>query len=153
MSPENTSKLLAAYPLLYRELRERGFECEDGWFDLVWQVSADIESAAQIDGTQKTAEAWPSVGVLKQKFGTLRVQFQSRVSESIETVTAKAYEQSMMTCELCGEPAQPIDRTHRPCGAIETLCENCRTTHRPPRAEQTGNRPLPVWMQERNKDH
>lgn len=62
MNPENTSKLLNAYPLLYRELRDRRFECGDGWFNLVWQVSAEIESAAQLEGIPKTAETWPSVG-------------------------------------------------------------------------------------------
>lgn len=48
MNPENTSKLFTAYPLLYRKLRDQEFECGDGWFDLVWQVSAEIESTAQL---------------------------------------------------------------------------------------------------------
>ena len=94
---ESTSKLLTAYPLLYRYLRylrDQEFECGDGWFDLVWQVSAEIEAVAQLEGIPKTAEAWPVVGVFKNKFGTLRVQFQSRVSEAIEAVVANAYERS-----------------------------------------------------------
>lgn len=57
MNPENTQKLLTAYPLLYRELREWRFECGDGWFDIVWQVSAEIEAAAGLEGIPKTAEA------------------------------------------------------------------------------------------------
>ena len=61
MNPENTARLLNAYPLLYRNLRDQTFECNDGWFDLVDQVSADIESGAQLEGTPKTVEAWPSV--------------------------------------------------------------------------------------------
>lgn len=72
MNPDNTVKLLNAYPLLYRELREWGFECGDGWFDLVWQLSADIESAAHLEGTPETEEAWPAVRILKQKCGSLR---------------------------------------------------------------------------------
>ena len=91
---ESTSKLLTAYPLLYRNLRDQEFEYGDGWFDLVWQVSAEIEAVAQLEGIPNTAEAWPAVGVLKNKFGTLRVQFQSRVSEAIEAVVANAYERS-----------------------------------------------------------
>lgn len=75
MNLENTQKLLTTYPLLYRELREWGFECGDGWFDLVWQLSAEIELAAYLEGIPKNPEAWPSVRILKQKFGTLRVQF------------------------------------------------------------------------------
>lgn len=135
MNPENTKKLLTTYPLLYRELRERCFECGDGWFDLVWQVSAEIESAAQLEGIPKTAEAWPSVGVLKEKFGTLRVQFRTRVSEAIEALVANAYERSMVTCELCGVPAQ-LDRERELGKWAEALCERCRKVHRsPPRTQ------------------
>lgn len=152
MNPENTSKLFTAYPLLYRNLREQHFECDDGWFDLVWQVSAEIEAAAQLEGIPKTAEAWPSVGILKQKFGTLRVQLDTRltrVSEAIDAVIAKAYEQSMEICELCGAPALRPDSIRRSIGAIKTLCENCRKAHCPPPHPQDIT-VLPVWMQERN---
>lgn len=104
MTPEYKQKLLSTYPLLYRELRERSFECGDGWLDLVMQVSAEIESAAHLEGISTTAEAWPSVRILKQKAGTLRVQFEKRVSDPIEALVTKAYERSMETCELCGAP-------------------------------------------------
>lgn len=144
MNPENTSKLLNAYPLLYRELRDRRFECGDGWFNLVWQVSAEIESAAQLEGIPKTAETWPSVGILKQKFGTLRVQFHTRVSEAIEAVVANAYERSKEACELCGAPAQ-LNRERELGKWAEAVCENCRKAHRPPPRIQDKS-VLPVWM-------
>lgn len=144
MNPENTEKLLTAYPLLYRELRKRCFECGEGWFDLIWQVSAEIESAAQLEGTPKTTGAWPSVGVLKEKFGTLRVQFRTRVSEAIEALVAKAYERSMETCELCGAPAQ-LDRERELGKWAEARCESCRKAHRSPPRPQDNTR-LPVWM-------
>lgn len=147
MTPENTSKLLAAYPLLYRELREWSFECGDGWFDLVWQVSADIEAAAQLEGIPKTAEAWPSVGILKQKFGTLRVQFDTRVNEAIEALVAKAYERSMEACELCGAPAH-CDSERKLARWVETLCDKCRKARRSIPHIHDG-KSLPVWMQER----
>lgn len=144
MSPENTLKLLAAYPLLYRELREWGFECGDGWFDLVWQVSAEIEAAASQGDISKTAEAWPKVGVLKQKFGALRVQFHGRVSDAIQVVVAKAYEQSMTTCELCGAPAQ-CDSERELARWVEALCDTCRKAHRPPPLIPDENR-VPVYI-------
>lgn len=149
MNPENTSKLLTTYTLLYRKLRDQDFECGDGWFDLVWQVSAEIEAAAQFEGIPKNAEAWPSVGILKKKFGTLRMQFDTKVSEALETVAAKAYERSKEICELCGVPALHTGITHRSVGAIETLCENCRKSHRPPLRLQD-IKVLPVWIQELN---
>ena len=59
MNPGNTEKLRTAYTLHYRKLRERCFECGGGWFDLVWQVSTEIEAAARLEGIPKTTEAWP----------------------------------------------------------------------------------------------
>jgi len=150
MNPENTEKLLTAYPLLYRELRERRFECEDGWFDLVWQVSAAIESAAQLDGIPKTAEAWPSVCILKQKFGELRVQSLYGYSEAIGALVEKARQRSMETCELCGSPAK-CDENRELCRQVETLCDNCRKEHRPPPRIRDKTK-LPVWMIERDKN-
>jgi hypothetical protein len=125
MNLENTEKLLTAYPLLYRELREWGFECGDGWFDLIWQMSAAIESSAHLEGIPKTQDAWPSVRILKQKFGTLRVQFDKRISEHIEALVTKAYKRSMETCELCGASAK-LDRERKFGKWIEVLCESCR---------------------------
>lgn len=145
MNPENTAKLLAIYPLLYRNLRNQGFECEDGWFDLIWQVSADIEAAAQLEGTPKTAEAWPSVGVLKNKFGALRIQFDGRVSDDIEALVHKAYERSMEICHLCGASALPMQVSNR---WAEPLCANCTDVSA---QAQENPRPLPVWMQEQNR--
>ncbi len=145
MNPENTAKLLAIYPLLYRNLRNQDFECEDGWFALIWQVSADIESVAQLEGTPKTAEAWPSVGVLKNKFGSLRVQFDGRVSDAIEALVHRAYERSMEICHLCGAPALLMQVSNR---RTEPLCATCIEAS-PSNPENP--RPLPVWMQEQNR--
>ena len=147
MNSENTQKLLTAYPLLYRELREQYFECGDGWFDLVWQVSAEIESAALLKGIPKTAEAWPSVRILKQKFGTLRIQLDKRISEQFEALVAKAYERSTQTCELCGAPAQ-LDHEHELGKWEEALCANCRKAHRLPTPPRDKTK-LPVWMVEK----
>lgn len=69
MKIENTQKLLTSYPYLYRDLREFGFECGDGWFNLIWQLSADIESAARVEGLTENTKVWPCVGVIKQKMG------------------------------------------------------------------------------------
>ncbi|MDD4928309.1 MAG: hypothetical protein PHP85_03400 [Gallionella sp.] len=151
MNPENTARLLAAYPLLYRELREWGFECGDGWFDLIWYLSADIESAARLEGIPETAGSWPSVRILKQKFGSLRVQFgfDVPVSKSIRALVDKASERSTETCELCGAPGM-IDRECEQGAWVEALCASCRKTHRPQRQTRDQPRPLPVWMQERN---
>lgn len=148
MNLRKTEKLLTSYPLLYRELRERSFECGDGWFDLVWQVSAEIESAAQLEGIPKTAESWPSVGILKEKVGTLRVQFRTRVSGAIRALVNKAGERSAEICELCGAPAQ-FDCEHELSRGVKVLCESCRKALRPLPHPHDKTK-LPVWMQERD---
>lgn len=101
---ENTEKLLATYPLLYRNLRDRQFECGDGWFDLVWKLSAEIESAARSEVIPETPESWPAVSILKQKCGELRVSFSFsiKVSDGIRDLAAKAGESSVLVCEECG---------------------------------------------------
>ena len=138
MNPENTSRLLTIYPLLYRNLRDQSFECNDGWFDLVDQVSADIESTAQLEGTPKTAEAWPSAGIVKNKFGSLRVQFIRHVSDAIHEIVDEAGRQSEKICHLCGAPALPMLKINR---WEEPLCATC--TEASPRTQKMP-RPLPV---------
>ena len=125
MNPENSSRLLTAYPLLYRNLRDQSFECNDGWFDLVDQVSADIESTAQLEGTPKTAEAWPSAGIVKNKFGSLRVQFNGHVSDSIHELADEAGKHSEKICHLCVAPALPLPKIIR---WEEPLCATCTET-------------------------
>jgi hypothetical protein len=52
MNQENTMKLLKRFPVLYQDfysdMRETcmcwGFECGDGWFDLIWMLSLAIEA-------------------------------------------------------------------------------------------------------------
>ena len=148
MNPENTEKLLTAYPLLYRELRKRCFECGDGWFDLVWQVSAEIESIAQLEGIPKTADAWPSVHIIKQKFGALRVQSLNGYSEAIRALVEKAYQRSMETCEICGETAK-CDKERELAHWVETLCDNCRKEYRQP-PPIWDKAKMPVWIAKRD---
>ncbi len=127
MNIGNTEKLLTTYPLLYRELREFGFECGDGWFGLIWQLSADIESTARLEGIAENSDAWPSVGVVKQKFGDLRVQFRSPVSDNIRALVDKARVLSVGTCELCTAPCKKTSKSEQ-VQWIEPLCESCLNT-------------------------
>ena len=112
-------------------------------------MSAEIELAAQLESIQKTAEAWPSISILKQKAGTLRVQFDNSVSEQIEALVTQAYERSMETCELCGAAAQ-LDRKRGLGKWTETLCESCRKVHHSPPHRPQDKTKLPVWVRERD---
>lgn len=149
MNFENTQKLLTAYSRLYRELRGFGFECGDGWFNLIWQLSADIELAARVEGLAENTDAWPCVAIVKQKLGNLRVQFNAPLSDSIRNLVDKARERSNEVCEICAAPCQKLPETER-VGWVESICDSCRTRHRPQLRSQDKTLKPPVWKLERN---
>jgi len=124
MNISNTQVILTAYPNLYRNLREFGFECEDGWFDLIQQLSAEIVNAAEKEAILPNSEKYPSIIILKQKFGELRVSFEEPISDRFEELVGKASQQSVKICEQCGAPGQPKNGER---GWVKTLCEQCRS--------------------------
>ena len=119
MTPFKTKALFEKYPGLYQGRFDPpskssmcfGFECGDGWFDLIDRLSAEI---TDID---------PDVRVMqvKEKFGGLRFYVDSAPDEVYELIT-DAEERSFSICERCGSPGKPSDCS----GWIKTLCPKCR---------------------------
>jgi hypothetical protein len=78
MNITNKQKLYADFPRLYRDAsNERscmkwGFQCNDGWFDLLYKLSADIEAEARTLGIDPDSDAWPKAIDVKEKYGTLK---------------------------------------------------------------------------------
>lgn len=80
MSPQNTQQLFDAFPRLYRgrqlpaseSAMSWGFECGDGWFDLIWQLSKAIEDSARQEGIDPQSDEWPEATQVKNKFCSLR---------------------------------------------------------------------------------
>lgn len=109
MTPENEEKLRAEFPHLYKKLTY--FECQDGWFNLIHELSAKLVIA------DKKAQA----DCVKEKFGGLRFGVGSanrKAYSLIELYEAKSHH----VCEYCGEPG-----TGRNLSWIKTLCEACFT--------------------------
>ena len=54
MNAALSKKLLDDFPRLFRNRHEtsmrRGFECGDGWFDLIFKLAQDIEGVARENG-------------------------------------------------------------------------------------------------------
>lgn len=150
MNLQNTEKLLVTYPLLYRKLREWGFECEDGWYALVWQLSKDIETEARREGIPERPDTWPAITILKQKFGSLRVSFDNTtmVSDPLRALKEKAFERSLEICEHCGAPVVRIN-THTKSGWVETLCATCQKLKPEPHEKHEAT-PIPVWLKLKN---
>lgn len=133
MSPEKTNKLVEDFSDLYRGVNETvqenlmsfGFECGDGWFDIVYNLSKEIDSIAGKYGLEN--ERYPKAFQVKEKFGSLRFYVvyngaDSVVIDEIEGAIDRASELSIKTCCECGGPAE----SHREGSWIYTLCEGCR---------------------------
>lgn len=133
MTPTNTQTLLSAHPHLFRSLREFGFECDDGWLDLLARLFVDIEAQARIEGLTPDSADWPEVVIVKQKFGSLRISFGcdsssetpgKDVSDAIRQLVDTASARSATTCEQCGAPARSVE-THPKRHWLKTLCLAC----------------------------
>lgn len=121
--------LCEKYPLLYRDrhgspqktLMCWGFTCGDGWFEIIEQLSAKLESEIQALKDQGTPEENLPVAVqVKEKFGGLRF-YMDAATESMYKAIGEAEDACDRTCEECGEPGTL--RTDR--GWIQTLCDKC----------------------------
>jgi hypothetical protein len=106
MTPHLTQQLFERFDQLYRgrhlpltqNLMSLGFQCGDGWFDLIYTLSEQIERYGQ---THPEAAAVMTVQV-KQKFGTLRFYVQPKLPE-IEALITAAAQQSAQICEVTGQ--------------------------------------------------
>lgn len=104
MSPENTARLFKEFPELFRgrfepitqNLMPFGFECGDGWLEIVHGLCVQITNHAADEGLDIKAVQ------VKEKYGCLRFYVDNE-DEFIESVIADAEERSSRTCEICGE--------------------------------------------------
>ena len=102
---------------LTESLMAFGFECGDGWFDLVKELCEKLK-ALNLKNFRVTQ--------VKEKFGGLRFYIGSVEPEKADQVFRlidKAEKESYRTCETCGKPGKPNKE-----GWITTLCNNCRRT-------------------------
>lgn len=114
MTPEHDKTLCRDFPLLYKDrhldIRSTcmswGFECGDGWFQLLYDLSEKIEPLIQkyIDDNPEE-EYHPCAGQVKEKFGTLRF-YMTSYADDIEDLITEAETLSGTTCEQCGEPGR-----------------------------------------------
>jgi hypothetical protein len=126
MTPEKEQKLFDVFPNLYRgrvksiqeSLMSFGFQCDDGWFDLIWNLSREIEDSATKDRIEPRSETWPETVQVKEKFGTLRFQLR-KPTEAMRTLIREAFEESEKTCEVCGMPGFMTTENY-----VKTLCHD-----------------------------
>lgn len=108
MNKQHTQKLIDDFPQLYRghtdgaqtNLMCFGFECGDGWYNLIYQLSKEIDSIAKMEGLE--GEDYPKAFQVKEKFGGLRFSFDNGVPKEVLDTVNRAEEISHKTCEVCG---------------------------------------------------
>jgi hypothetical protein len=104
MNQQLDEKLCADFPDLYRgrnkSIKESampwGFECGDGWFKLIYDLSKEITDYCSAVGIEV-----PETTQVKEKFGTLRFYLMNE-SEAITEMIEDAENKSANTCEVCG---------------------------------------------------
>lgn len=124
MNPVLTHYLLKAYPTLYAlyhaDIREPfnpmafGFECGDGWFKIIRNLSGQIYSHLAKKGKKHLNDF--QVSQVKEKYGTLRYYYYGG-DEQIDKWVNEAEKASETTCEECG-----ADGKTRGKGWYTTLC-------------------------------
>lgn len=93
------------------------FECEDGWFDLLYDLSKKIQKLIDDKKISKDFR----VHQVKEKFGFLRY-YTSFTIDELENLIDQAEEQSMVTCEQCGKSGEIRDIGGH---WYMTLCNTC----------------------------
>lgn len=93
-----------------------GFECGNGWYDLIYRLCEDIK--------QLNPPADFEVVQVKEKFGGLRFYVNSG-TEEIYNLISVAEEASLTICETCGAPSSGPEEIK---GWIHTACEACKKT-------------------------
>lgn len=114
--------LINRFPNLYREVytdpktscMSWGFECSDGWYGVIYNLSLGLESL------QKDRPDLDIVAEqVKEKFGTMRFYTNSDYDPEVQELTDLAERQTAVTCEECGDTGALWRRG----GWVRTLCD------------------------------
>ena len=92
-----------------------GFECGNGWFDLLWKLCEDIDKVLKEEKIRDF-----EIVQVKEKFAGLRFYPRGAI-DKIWKLVAKAEKKSFKICEECG-------RRGRLYGSgcwLKTLCKKC----------------------------
>ena len=122
MNKENSKKLYDRFRMFQRKQNPRmpfpmfGFECGDGWFDLLWRLCEDLEKLEneiikkmkiedRANALLLDEEGVIKVAQVKEKFGTLRFYLDAS-NDEMEKRIGQAENETEKTCEECGKPGK-----------------------------------------------
>ena len=116
MNKENTDNLFQRYPDMYSAMMRPDFECGDGWYGIIYQLSKELEQVAELAQVDV-----PKASQVKEKFGALRFYIRpvnKCIYDQVQELIRHAEELSIKTCEICGKSGK-IRRSPY----IQTLCD------------------------------
>lgn len=119
MSPDKEKELIDTFPELFSGLDSGqpiavfGFECGDGWFDLLKECIEKIK--IECDRAAYNVK----VSQVKEKYGSLRF-YLSETTDVLDKIIDEAEKRSETTCENCGN-----EGTFRKLSWVQVLCDNC----------------------------
>ena len=139
MREELDKKLCEAFPILYSGRRLPmtqtamcwGFEHNDGWFDIIWDLSEKLENINK--SLPSDGGSFIVATQVKEKFGTLRFYtggIPSSVSDEVYKLIDEAETASEKTCERCGKEGKLCGK-----GWVSTKCKECQTEEKIPNTE------------------
>ena len=130
MKPELQSKLVEAYPKIFRQkdlpknqsCMYWGIETGDGWYNILDTLCDQIQHHLEhnLRKDQDPATVNVEATQVKEKYGGLRFYYDGG-DEFIEGLVWMAEAISYRTCEECGSPGTPNNT-----GWVTTLCPPCR---------------------------
>jgi hypothetical protein len=103
MSPELQKELIDKYPKLYASKHFWGFECGDGWYNIIDNLSGAITSYTNPTTEFPVFDA--IVSQVKEKFGALRF-YADNTDRVVDGMIWLAEHMSAHTCEMCGNPGE-----------------------------------------------
>jgi len=125
-----TERLYRAFPLLYadkdasisRSCMAFDFECNNGWFPLIWKLSEQIEPLIEKFNTDYPdhMDEHPRASQVKEKFGSLCFYMTSS-TEEMQDIIENFEKRSSKVCEICGNEGQLRNDN----GWYSTACEDC----------------------------
>jgi hypothetical protein len=125
MRKELDEALCKKYPEIFRDrhgdMRTTamcwGFECGDGWYNIIDAACAQIENRAYNNRLNSEKFHQVIATQVKEKYGTLRFYYTGG-DDYVDGVVSMAEAISASTCEVCGAPGKL-----REGGWLKTLCD------------------------------
>jgi hypothetical protein len=144
MNPKLEFAIISKYPLLYADVHKSpqeslmcfGFECNDGWFDMIDELSSKIEPIIKKFKEENPDTPHPRAIQVKEKFGSLRFYMTSYLDE-IDKILDKYEDISETICEECGAPNSSVRSKS---GWLRCLCDKCDENYENIRKEKLERR-------------